>query len=834
MTNGAPMPILGRDVECARLVDALAADGTVLVTGEAGIGKTTLVRVAVAVAGRSLVGGAGFATLASMPYLALRLALGSPVSGSPVEVARRVEGAVGDGVLFLDDLQWIDRDTRAVLPLVAGRIAVVIASRAGVADLEDVLPGAGVQVISLGPLPAPEAEALARLARDDLRPAALQRVLRRAGGNPLLIEELARDGRESPTVARAIAGHLAEASPSARASLRLLAVADRPLRSGPALAAAEPELLQLGLVARTGDMLAIRHGLIAEELLAELGDEERRAAHREVSGLVDDDTDAALHLARAGDREAAVARALAALERTADMRTRAALLKVAAEAADGVQALRLRTDAAREAIGLGDSATAADLLAPDPPPDASPEERALREALLVRACAALGRETEMEAARARAAELPLDPSGEAAHVLAVEEAILAVNRGDAAAGMARLDAARVADPAPLPEHRASLESLRQILTFFLGGQPDIAVMQAAFEEAVERRLPSAPGRAVNLQSVLLGMSGPAAALASSTSCAARLEAVGMDSVDLHAEQIQTLAFTGQAAAAVVAADELLEQPFAFTRRSWALILRAEAMCLLGRLADAGDSLRRAEPALTDDWSDRGEFDTVSGHVAYWAGQPREALARAQAALDRPTHYEGNYLLSGLIRAWAEVELGRSPSPLPAGATSWARRAGELEWAALDARAAGNPAMRAFEEAAAAWDGHIVFRSILCRWAAGDASRTEDPETAVDRLRHALADVEARGFASLAARIRRSLRLAGVRVAAPSARDAGVGLLTGREREVLDLVAQGMSNGEIARRLGLGRPTVTRILSNAMAKLGADSRAQAVTRAHAAG
>ncbi len=45
--------------------------------------------------------------------------------------------------------------------------------------------------------------------------------------------------------------------------------------------------------------------------------------------------------------------------------------------------------------------------------------------------------------------------------------------------------------------------------------------------------------------------------------------------------------------------------------------------------------------------------------------------------------------------------------------------------------------------------------------------------------------------------------------------------------MLRLVGDGLSNIEIARRMGLGRPTVTRILSNAMSKLGVDSRAQAV-------
>jgi DNA-binding CsgD family transcriptional regulator len=42
-----------------------------------------------------------------------------------------------------------------------------------------------------------------------------------------------------------------------------------------------------------------------------------------------------------------------------------------------------------------------------------------------------------------------------------------------------------------------------------------------------------------------------------------------------------------------------------------------------------------------------------------------------------------------------------------------------------------------------------------------------------------------------------------------------------------LVGRGLTNNEISRRMGLGRPTVGRMLSNAMLKLGAASRTQAV-------
>ena len=56
------------------------------------------------------------------------------------------------------------------------------------------------------------------------------------------------------------------------------------------------------------------------------------------------------------------------------------------------------------------------------------------------------------------------------------------------------------------------------------------------------------------------------------------------------------------------------------------------------------------------------------------------------------------------------------------------------------------------------------------------------------------------------------------------------LLTEREREVLQLVADGMQNKGIALRLGVSEETVKTHLSNVMRKLGAASRTEAVASA----
>ena len=59
-------------------------------------------------------------------------------------------------------------------------------------------------------------------------------------------------------------------------------------------------------------------------------------------------------------------------------------------------------------------------------------------------------------------------------------------------------------------------------------------------------------------------------------------------------------------------------------------------------------------------------------------------------------------------------------------------------------------------------------------------------------------------------------------------------LTAREHEVLELVAQGLDNDTIAKKLGISEKTVRNQVSAIRSKLGVTSRVQTAVRAREAG
>jgi DNA-binding NarL/FixJ family response regulator len=125
------------------------------------------------------------------------------------------------------------------------------------------------------------------------------------------------------------------------------------------------------------------------------------------------------------------------------------------------------------------------------------------------------------------------------------------------------------------------------------------------------------------------------------------------------------------------------------------------------------------------------------------------------------------------------------------------------------------------------DAHVF--AALRAGASGFVVKDTEPADLIQALR-----VTVRGDALLSPAVTR--RLIAEFVARPPALASGgsLGQLTNREREVVALVALGLSNDEIAERMVLSSATVKTHVGRAMAKLQARDRAQLVVIAYQSG
>lgn len=135
--------------------------------------------------------------------------------------------------------------------------------------------------------------------------------------------------------------------------------------------------------------------------------------------------------------------------------------------------------------------------------------------------------------------------------------------------------------------------------------------------------------------------------------------------------------------------------------------------------------------------------------------------------------------------------------------------------------------RRFEEAAQAWD------ALGCAvWAAYCRGLADEVPTAQRGL-SALAALGASASVEALLRTRRDWGLELPRRPRAAARER-VGQLTGREVEVLRLLAEGLSTAEIADRLVVSPRTVEHHVSAVLQKLGEPTRARAVASARRQG
>ncbi len=832
--------LLGRTGELGELEARLRRDEPLVVVGEAGVGKTVLLRAAVAASARPGFEGGGLSTLAWLPYLAVARAFTEELgTGDPEYVAAEVERRVGEGVLVLDDLQWCDPPTRRLLPLLAGRVAVLAAVRrddAGATAAITDATAAGFAMLDLHPLAAADAEELVRRVNPALPSSAVAVIVERTGRNPLLLSELAATGEPSASLRLALAARLRGVPGDARDALALLALAGRPLPDL-VLGGRGDALVGAGLAsAEDGGSVAIRHALLAEAVVGALDGEARRAGHAHLARLLDDPGEAARHHHAAGEVEAAHATAVRAAALATSPGERAAHLGLAATCAAGPQADDLRLSAAEALSEARDHEGAEGLLA-----QIVTDEPARR----ARTCLL----------RSRARWLAGDPAGMHEQV---REGLAAVagTGGDLEVRL-RVEGARaviLTDPDPLAglrgaqaawelAHRTGIDEPRAryllgAASYFSYDDPahswrvhlPAALQAARAAGAVELELLVAqclvaaeesggePEAGRRLASEMVARAGALRLARWERQFAAMLV-----NLDMHAGAYHDAVDRGRALLGEVIdprVRDAVEQ---------AVIV---ALVDLGRHDEAASEIAAALSVVAPDKQGRAWLLWLHAEAELWGGRPQRALELADACLAWADADPGNHSFVRVTRSWACLDLGRDPGP-PAEPVALPILGGvHPETAGVARLAAGDPAgaVDDFDTAAGRWRGYDLRGALRCAWAAGEACRRRgDAQGAVVRLRAAEEEAREHGMEPLLGRIQQSLRLAGVRRSAARTATDRHGL-TRRELQIVALAGTGLSNAQIGRRLGVSRSTVATQLGSASAKLGATTRVQAAAMA----
>jgi DNA-binding CsgD family transcriptional regulator len=275
-------------------------------------------------------------------------------------------------------------------------------------------------------------------------------------------------------------------------------------------------------------------------------------------------------------------------------------------------------------------------------------------------------------------------------------------------------------------------------------------------------------------------------------------------------------------------------------RSAALARLAELRVRQGRLGEARELLE----GVSDDYAvrPRARMEWLCARDAHERGVVADRLQRALSSrecgpLDVPTlaSLTEMHVACGDVQAAARA--ARTITDLTAADAVDALRGYARQSDACVAAASGSPpsrrgAVAKLHDAVAAFTtARLPLETAGARLRLAELVRAEDP---------ALAKVEAQSaaesFAWLGATSELDRAAALLRALGGPARTGvrRVGSLTEREAEVLSLVAQGLSNAQIADRLYISRKTASHHVSNVLTKLGVRNRAEAAAWAAAHG
>ena len=813
---GADDVLIGRDAIVSESLALLAEDRAVLLAGEGGIGKSTLLRAVVKADGRRAHWGGGLETMRWRDYLAVGRAIGDfDLVGDVEAVASRVEGKVGPDLLVLDDLHLADEASRMVLAALVGRVAVIAATRPDECD------AVGFTVLGLAPLDDVSAEQIARSVAPGIGDARLRLLIERAGGNPLLVEEFAA-ATPDEALLRGSLPRL-EGLPDAVATDALrLALAGRPVMAGPESAA----LLAAGIASALPDgLVRIRHAVLAEALIAGSDEAARRDVHRALAAECEDPGEAARHWLAAGDDNAALLSALAAVEAASTPGERASHLSIAARAAHrGGTGFLL--DAAEELSAAGRHQEVMSALASIEETDADLESRSICRLELLRARAAwhFGDAALASASARKGLALASGTDDRLEAALAVE-----VVRSEASSIGVMADHADLLRRAHASARRAgrgqaSVLNAEGIVAYF---SDDLSGAAALFGRgraaAIAEGDVDSEMRCANNEITWHEIGGDrdeGLALASEMADRAGVLGLGEWQTQFQAATANLLWYAGDYPGCLRMLDSV-DAAAVDPRTRWqARLTRGMALADLGLLDEASTLALPPEQTQGLDFMEDGDL-ILRGMIALWSGRPHEAIAALGPVLNGVS--TGHVALALPFDALARRDLGIPVPPPPDREFP-----SSLEGFVTEVRGVtlmdDDPvqAVVVLDLAVEQLTGRWYFASIRARWAAAEARRMTGDPTAVAALLSVEEEVLRSGLAPLDARIRRSLRLAGVKRSARRALDRS-GLVTEREREVVDLVARGESLAEIARRLGVGRPTVRHLLATAQSRLGADSR-----------
>ena len=313
----------------------------------------------------------------------------------------------------------------------------------------------------------------------------------------------------------------------------------------------------------------------------------------------------------------------------------------------------------------------------------------------------------------------------------------------------------------------------------------------------------------------------------------------------RADVVYLLYLTGEWARGLATAD-LPGAP----RLPWARV-SAETLFILiaqGRFDEAGRLVDRVLE-LSPDPRTRTVVDIALAEAAATRERYEEAVARARDALTgltdpaRPVVIDALWITTIAISALAEVggaEAVAAGEELYARAGKYDRRVQHeraLEWRVLSSRMDAELSRLRGHDDPGLWrvvvqhaEGAPYWQAMANRRLAASLLAADEREAAAEPLRAAYEAADRLGAVPLRDAVVALGRRARIAVGAPVADD----VLTPRERSVLELVAGGLTNKQIGARLYISEKTASVHLSRVMAKLGAASRAEAVSVAHQRG